>query len=77
VSDEPIPKIKAALLVAARRQADLEYALGDLEDVLKQELAHETFPADVFTQNADIDRAQMALADKYWVESHIRNAKHS
>jgi hypothetical protein len=68
VTDELNLKIKSALLLAARRQAELEYALEDLEDVLTEGAPNEPFPGDVFTQNAEIDKALMDLAEKHKVD---------
>jgi hypothetical protein len=68
MTDEPNPKIKDALLLAARRQAELEYALEDLEDVITEVAPNEPFPADVFTQNAEIDKALVDLAEKHNVD---------
>lgn len=68
MADEPNPKIKAALLAAARRQAELDDALADLEDVLKEVAPNDPLAGDVFTLNAKIDKILIDIADKYNVE---------
>jgi hypothetical protein len=68
MTGEPNPKIKAALLLAARRQLELQDALGDLEDVLKEVAPNAPFPGEVFTLNDKLDNILMDLADKYKVD---------
>ena len=68
MTGEPNPKIKAALLLAARRQLELQDALGNLEDVLKEVAPNEPIPGDVFTLNDKLDNILMDLADKYKVD---------
>jgi hypothetical protein len=68
LANEPNPKIKVALLTAARRQAELDDALADLEDVLKEVAPNHPLTSDVFTLNEKIDQILIALADKYNVE---------
>ncbi len=68
MADEPNPKIKAALLVAAQRQAELQNALADLEDVLTEVVRSDPFPSDLFAMNDKIDKALMDLADKHNVD---------
>ena len=68
MAEEPNPKIKAALLVAARRQIELEDALEDLENVLKEVVPNEPIPGEVFELNDKIDKVLMELADKHNVE---------
>jgi outer membrane murein-binding lipoprotein Lpp len=66
--NEPNPKIKAALLTAARRQAELDDALADLEDVLKEVAPNNPLASDVFTLNEKIDKILIDIADKYNVD---------
>jgi hypothetical protein len=66
--DEPNPKLKIALLTAARRQAELDDALADLEDVLKEVAPNDLLAGDVFTLNEKIDKILISIADKYNVE---------
>jgi hypothetical protein len=68
MADQPNPKIKVALLTAARRQAELDDALADLEDVLKEVAPSDPLTSNVFTLNEKIDQILIALADKYNVE---------
>jgi hypothetical protein len=65
---EPNPKLKIALLAAARLQAELDDALADLEDVLKEVAPNNPLPSDVFMLNERIDKILIDLADKYNVE---------
>jgi hypothetical protein len=65
---EPNPKLKIALLAAARLQAELDDALADLEGVLKEMAPNDPLSGDVFTLNERIDRILIDLADKYNVE---------
>jgi hypothetical protein len=65
---EPNPKLKVALLAAARRQAELDDALADLEDVLKQLAPNDPLSSDVFVLNKRIDKILIGLADKYNVD---------
>jgi hypothetical protein len=66
--DEPNPKLKIALLTAARRQAELDDALADLEDVLKEVAPNDPLASEVFTLNDKIDKILIDIADKYNVE---------
>ena len=68
MAEEPNPKIKAALLVAARRQIELEDALEDLENVLKEVVPNEPITGEVFELNDKIDKILMELADKHNVD---------
>ena len=68
MADQPNPKIKVALLTAARRQAELHDALAELEDVLKEVASNDPLTSDVFTLNEKIDRILIDLADKYNVD---------
>jgi hypothetical protein len=68
LADEPNPKLKVALLAAARRQAELDDALADLEDVLKEVAPNDLLAGDVFTLNEKIDKILISIADKYNVE---------
>jgi hypothetical protein len=68
VADVPNPKFKAALLTAARRQAELGDALADLEDVMSEVMPNAPLSGDVFTLNDKIDEILIELADKYKVE---------
>jgi hypothetical protein len=68
MADQPNPKIKVALLTAARRQAELDDALAELEDVLKEVASNDPLTSDVFTLNEKIDRILIDLADKYNVD---------
>ena len=68
MTDEANPKIKAALLVAARRQIELEDALEDLENVLKEVVPNEPITGEVFELNDKIDKILMELADKHNVD---------
>ena len=65
---EPNPKLKVALLAAARRQTELDDALPDLEDVLKEVAPNDPLSSDVFMLNERIDKILIDLADKYNVE---------
>jgi hypothetical protein len=65
---EPNPKLKIALLSAARRQAELDDALADLEDVLKEVVPNDPLSSDVFALNEKIDKILIDIADKYNVE---------
>jgi hypothetical protein len=65
---EPNPRIKTALLLAARRQLQLQDALGDLEDVLTEVAPSEPFPGELFTLNDKLDNILMELADKYKID---------
>jgi hypothetical protein len=65
---EPNPKLKIALLAAARRQAELDDALADLEDVLKEVAPNDPLTGDVFALNEKIDKVIIDIADKYNVE---------
>ena len=68
MTGEPDPKIKAALLLAARRQLELQDALGDLEDVLKEVAPNDPLPGEVFTLNDKLDNILMNLAHKYKID---------
>jgi hypothetical protein len=65
---EPNPKLKIALLAAARRQAELDDALADLEDVLKEVAPNDPLTGDVFALNEKIDKVIIDIADKHNVE---------
>jgi hypothetical protein len=65
---EPNPKLKVALLAAARLQAELDDALADLEDVLKEVAPNAPLSSDVFMLNERIDKILIDLADKHNVE---------
>jgi len=65
---EPNPKLKIALLTAARRQAELDDALADLEEVIKEVAPNEPLAGDVFALNERIDKILIDIADKYNVE---------
>jgi hypothetical protein len=66
--NEPNPKLKIALLAAARRQAELDDALADIEDVLKEVAPNDPLTSDVFTLNEKIDKILIDIADKYNIE---------
>jgi len=68
LANEPNPKLKVALLNAARRQVELDDALADLEDVLKEVAPNDPLAGEVFTLNEKIDKILIDLADKYNVE---------
>jgi len=68
MADEPNPKVKVALLAAARRQAELDDALADLEDVLNEVAPNDPLSSDVFSLNERIDQILMDLADKYKID---------
>jgi hypothetical protein len=68
MTGEPNPKIKTALLLAARRQLELQDALGHLEDVLTEVAPHEPLPGELFTLNDKLDKVLMELADKYKID---------
>jgi len=68
MTGEPNPKVKTALLLAARRQLELQDALGHLEDVLTEVAPNEPFPGELFALNDKLDKALMDLADKYKID---------
>jgi hypothetical protein len=75
MAEGPIPKIKAALLVDARRQIEFEYALS----VLKEVVPNVPIPSEVFELNNKIDKILMEPADKHNVdvpEPQDREAPH-
>jgi hypothetical protein len=65
---EPNPKLKVALLAAARRQLELIDALADLENVLKEVAPSDPLTSDVFSLSEKIDKVIIDIADKYNVE---------
>jgi hypothetical protein len=68
LAPEPNPKIKVALLAAARRQAELDDALADLEAVLNEVAPNGPLTSDVFMLNEKIDKILIDIADKHNVE---------
>jgi hypothetical protein len=68
MTGEPDPRIKTAVLLAARRQLELQDALGDLEDLLTEVAPKEPFPGELFTLNDKLDKVLMDLADKYKID---------
>jgi hypothetical protein len=69
---EPNPKLKNALLTAARLQAELDDALADLEDVINEVAPKDPLTSEVFALNEKIDKILIHIAASTTSRSAIR-----